>query len=143
MKKKLSFVFTFLLAVSIAVSKVATAQSPVLTFETTDHDFGTVKEEGGPISHEFVFTNTGKAPVIINNVKASCGCTTPSWTKEPVAPGEKGTIVAQYNPQNRPGAFRKSITVTSNADPSTSVLYIKGNVTPKPKTPQEIGRAHV
>ncbi len=137
MKKQLSFVFTFLLAVSIAVSTVATAQSSVLTFKTTDHDFGTVREEGGPISHEFVFTNTGKAAVIINNVKASCGCTTPSWTKEPVAPGEKGTIVAQYNPQNRPGAFRKSITVTSNADPSTSVLYIKGNVTPKPKTPQD------
>jgi hypothetical protein len=131
MKKQLSFMFTFLLAVSLA-----TAQSPVLSFETTDHDFGTVREEGGPISHEFVFTNNGKAPVVISNVKASCGCTTPSWTKEPVAPGQKGTIVAQYNPKNRPGAFRKSITVTSNADPSTTVLYIKGNVNPKPKTPQ-------
>lgn len=137
MKKQLSFVFTFLLAISITISTVATAQSPVLTFETNDHDFGTVKEEGGPISHEFIFTNTGKAPVIVSNVKASCGCTTPSWTKEPIAPGEKGTVVAQYNPKNRPGAFRKSITVTSNAEPSTNVLYIKGNVNPKPKTPQD------
>lgn len=139
MKKQLSFILTFLLVAAAAVSTVAVAQDqkPVLTFETTDHDFGTVTEEGGPISHEFVFTNTGKAPVIISNVKASCGCTTPSWTKEPVAPGQKGTITAQYNPKNRPGAFRKSITITSNADPSTSVLYIKGNVNPKPKTPQD------
>lgn len=134
MKKQLSLALMLLFA---AMAAVAQGQKPVMTFETTDHDFGTVNEEGGPISQEFVFTNTGNAPVIISNVKASCGCTTPSWTKEPVAPGEKGTVVAQYNPNNRPGAFRKSITITSNADPGNQVLYIKGNVQPKPKTPQD------
>lgn len=132
MKKQLSLAFILVFA-----GAMAWGQKPVMTFETTDHDFGTVKEEAGPVSYEFEFTNTGKAPVIVSNVRASCGCTTPSWTKEPVPPGEKGTVVAQYNPNNRPGAFRKSITITSNAEPSNQVLYIKGTVQPKPKTPQD------
>ena len=106
-----------------------------MRFDTDDHDFGVVAEEGGPIAHPFNFVNTGDAPLLIGQVKASCGCTTPSWTKEPVAPGDTGVVVAQYNPQNRPGTFRKSITVTSNADPASRVLYIKGVVNPKPKTP--------
>ena len=111
------------------------AQSPTMRFDTDDHDFGVVAEEGGPIAHPFTFVNTGDAPLLIGQVKASCGCTTPSWTKEPIAPGDTGVVVAQYNPQNRPGTFRKSITVTSNADPASRVLYIKGVVNPKPKTP--------
>ncbi len=111
------------------------AQQPAMRFETDDHDFGTVTEEGGPISHAFNFVNTGDAPLLISEVKASCGCTTPSWSKEPVAPGDTGTVVAQYNPQNRPGTFRKAINVTSNAEPAIRVLSIKGVVNPKPKTP--------
>ncbi len=120
----------FLSAVSLSH-----AQAPAMRFETDDHDFGVVPEEGGPISHPFTFVNTGDAPLLISEVKASCGCTTPSWSKEPIAPGDTGVVVAQYNPQNRPGTFRKSITVTSNADPATRALYIKGVVNPKPKTP--------
>ena len=122
---------TFLLALATA----GYAQEPAMTFQTEEHDFGVVKEEGGAIAHEFMFINTGEAPLIISQVKASCGCTTPSWSKEAVAPGDTGQVVAQYNPLNRPGTFRKSITVTSNADPTTRVLYIKGVVNPKPKTP--------
>jgi len=112
-------------------------EKPGLQFEKTQHDFGTIREEAGPVSYEFVFTNTGKTPLVISNVRPSCGCTTPGWSKEPIAPGETGTITAQYNPNNRPGTFRKSITVTSNAEPSTSVLYIQGVVQPKPKTPED------
>jgi hypothetical protein len=108
-----------------------------ITFEKTTHDFGTVKEEAGSISHDFKFTNTGKAPVIISNVKASCGCTTPDWTKEPVMPGQTGFIKAMYNTANRPGAFNKSLTVTSNTEPSSNTLFISGNVTPKVKSPEE------
>ena len=120
---------------SFALVTAGYAQQPAMRFQTEQYDFGVVKEEGGPIAHEFVFVNTGKAPLIISQVKASCGCTTPSWSKESVAPGDTGMVVAQYNPLNRPGTFRKSITVTSNADPATRVLYIKGAVNPKPKTP--------
>ena len=117
------------------IATVGYAQQPAMTFQTEEHDFGAVKEEGGFITHEFVFVNTGEAPLVISQVRASCGCTTPSWSKEPVAPGDTGTVVAQYNPLNRPGTFRKSVKITSNADPATRVLYIKGAVNPKPKTP--------
>ena len=120
---------------SLAIATLGYAQKPAMTLEDNEHDFGVVREDGGPISHAFTFVNTGEAPLIISQVKASCGCTTPSWPKEPIAPGDTGMVMAQYNPLNRPGAFRKSITITSNADPTTRVLYIKGGVNPKPKTP--------
>lgn len=96
-------------------------------FETETFDFGTITE-GIQATHEFEFINTGKEPLIISNVRASCGCTTPSWTKEPVAPGAKGNIKAIYNSAGRPGNFSKAITVTSNSKTPTKVLYIKGNV---------------
>lgn len=121
----------------LSMATVGYAQQPAARFETDDHDFGVVAEEGGPISHAFTFVNTGDAPLRIGQVKASCGCTTPSWSKEAIAPGDTGVVVAQYNPLNRPGTFRKSITVTSNANPATQVLYIKGVVSPKPKTPTD------
>jgi len=109
----------------------------VITFEKTTHEFGDVKETGGPISHDFKFKNTGDQPIIISNVQASCGCTTPDWTKTPVAPGQSGLIKAQYNPLGRPGQFNKSLTITSNSVEATTVIYIKGNVVPDvaPTTP--------
>jgi hypothetical protein len=100
----------------------------VITFETTTHEFGDVKETGGPITYDFKFKNTGDQPIIISNVQASCGCTTPDWTKTPVAPGQSGSIKAQYNPLGRPGAFNKSMTVTSNSVEATTVVFIKGTV---------------
>lgn len=101
-----------------------------LAFETTTHDFGDVKETGGPAAFEFKFKNTGDQPIIISNVQASCGCTTPDWTKTPVAPGQSGFIKAQYNPLGRPGQFNKSLTVTSNSIEPSTVVFIKGNVVP-------------
>jgi hypothetical protein len=92
------------------------------------HDFGTIKESAGSVSTVFTITNTGKEPLILVNVKASCGCTTPEWTKEPIAPGKQGQIKATYNPANRPGAFNKTITVSSNGSPSSLTLNIKGEV---------------
>jgi hypothetical protein len=81
-----------------------------------------------------VFTNTGDQPVKISNVKASCGCTTPFWTREEVLPGESGKITARYNTRNRPGNFTKTLRITSNAEEANMVLYIKGNVEPRPRT---------
>jgi hypothetical protein len=100
-------------------------------FPVDKHDFGTV-EESGPIGYEFTFTNTGNAPIVISDVRASCGCTTPSWPKEPIAPGGTGVIKAEYNTTGRIGTFNKSITITSNATEASKVLYIKGIVDPKP-----------
>ena len=77
--------------------------------------------------HEFVFTNNGNQPLVLTAVKASCGCTTPSWTKEPVLPGQSGHIKASYNSKNRPGRFHKSITITSNAVHSLPSSFYKRN----------------
>ena len=96
-----------------------------IDFKETSYDFGEI-EEGKVAQHQFVFTNTGDQPLILSSVKASCGCTTPSWTKEPILPGKTGHISASYNSTNRPGGFHKSITITSNASKPTQVLYIKG-----------------
>lgn len=106
-------------------------------FKFTKFDFGEIKEVEGPVTHKFEFTNTGNTPLIIKGVRASCGCTTPAWTKEPVLPGEVGFIQAQYNPRNRPGVFRKSLTVTTDGDVPTVYLYINGSVVPRPRTMED------
>ena len=103
----------------------------VITFEKSAHDFGMILEKDGNVSYTFTFTNTGDEPVIINNVTASCGCTTPEWTKNPVLPGKKGTVTATYLPAGRPGPFDKSLTVISNAQESSVTIRIKGEVVQK------------
>ena len=96
-------------------------------FDTEVHDFGSIKE-GVQAEHTFKFTNTGKEPLVITNVQASCGCTTPTWSKEPIKPGAQGSVTAIYNSKGRPGNFIKAVTVTSNAKTAQKVLFIKGNV---------------
>lgn len=110
------------------------SQQGAFKFENTTHDFGSIKEEDGSVTHEFKFTNTGSAPLIIGNVQASCGCTTPAWSRDPVLPGKTGFIRAQYDVRNRPGVFNKSLTITANTDPVNTVLTIKGIVVPKIRT---------
>jgi len=109
-------------------SAIAAFSQAKIEFEAETHNFGDIPE--GPIArHEFKFKNTGNAPLILSGVNASCGCTTPTWTKEPIKPGETGVIVAEYDSRNRPGAFNKSISIWSNAENGNKVLYIKGSVT--------------
>jgi len=107
-----------------------------ISFEKKEHHFGTFPEESGKVSYEFAFTNTGETPLVLNKVAASCGCTTPEWTKEPVAPGKSGKIEVTYNAQGRPGAFGKTVTVYSNSTSGTETLLIKGEVTAKSKNPE-------
>ena len=102
----------------------------VLTFEREAHDFGNVPE-GTMAAHEFKFKNTGNQPVVIANVQASCGCTTPDWTKTPVLPGKSGMVRAVYSSAGRPGVFNKTVTITSNATEPSKVLSIKGAVLTK------------
>ncbi|SMD37894.1 Protein of unknown function [Reichenbachiella faecimaris] len=109
----------------------------ILEFINDDFDFGEIKEEDGPAIHEFEFENKGTAPLIISHVRASCGCTTPGWSKEPVLPGQRGFVKAQYNPRNRPGSFRKTLTITTNGEPALIRAYIKGKVIPKVKSLEE------
>lgn len=109
-----------------------------LTFEEPSHEFGTIKEADGPAEFDFVFKNTGTEPLKITNVRASCGCTTPAWTREEVAVGESGFIKASYNPRNRPGPFHKTLTVTTSAvQNNTIILRISGKVEPKPRTVED------
>jgi hypothetical protein len=95
-----------------------------------EHDFGNI-QEGVQAEYVFAFKNTGNAPIVISDVRASCGCTTPEWTREPIMPGETGSIKAVYNSANRPGTFFKTITITSNASEPSYRLNIKGNVIQK------------
>lgn len=104
------------------------AQMAEIQFVKMDHNFGKIREEGGPANFNFEFTNTGKIPLIIQGVEASCGCTTPEWSREPVLPGKTGFIKVSYNPEQRPGTFAKSITVNANVPRSFRVLTISGEV---------------
>ena len=126
----------FLCVVSCCLVLLSNAQSEI-TFDIVDHDFGEIKEEDGYAEHTFNFVNTGDAPVKIINVKASCGCTTPGWTKEELIPGDSGFVKARYNPRNRPGRFRKSLRITTSDPEANQTLYIMGMVKPKPKSPEE------
>ncbi|MDR2025950.1 MAG: DUF1573 domain-containing protein [Prevotellaceae bacterium] len=109
---------------------VFSANAQKLEFDELVHDFGTVKEELGSVTHAFKFVNKGDKPLVIANVQASCGCTTPGWTKEPVKPGETGEVLATY--RTSAGSFDKVLTVTASGLPPV-VLHIKGNVTKKPE----------
>ncbi|MES2733745.1 MAG: DUF1573 domain-containing protein [Bacteroidota bacterium] len=132
MKKKV--LRPFLAIAAFVLTATAAFAQGELKFKSDLHDFGNV-EEGVQASYKFEFTNTGKEPVIISNVQASCGCTTPSWTKEPVLPGKTGEIMASFNSTGRPGTFNKTVTVTSNAANPSQVLTLKGNVNPKAAKP--------
>lgn len=122
--------FFVLAGICLFFLQLSAAAQGVLTVEKETFDFGTVTE-GTQATHEFKLKNTGDQPVVISNVQASCGCTTPAWTKEPILPGKTGLVKAVYNSEGRPGSFNKSITVTSNAATPTLILFIKGVVVSK------------
>ena len=94
----------------------------------TEFDFGEIKEVNGPVTHIFTIKNTGKAPLVITRVAASCGCTKPEFETEPIAPGKTGKIKVTYNPAGRPGQFVKTISVYSNGKEGAFILRIKGVV---------------
>ncbi len=101
-------------------------KAPEITFEKTEYDFGTIPYGSDAIC-EFVFKNTGKSPLILTNVRSSCGCTIPSWTKTPIKKKKTDKITVKYN-THRMGKFHKTITVTTNAKNSPIVLTITGKV---------------
>ncbi len=114
------------------------AAQPLMKISEQEHNFGTFKEEAGPQKYDFTLANTGNAPLVIQNIVASCGCTTPEWTKQPIAAGEKGKITAIYDPRDRPGKFQKSLTVYTNSKPEVQVLLIKGEVVARERTIEEL-----
>lgn len=118
-------------AKAVNVKSTSDAKTSGIQFVNGEtHDFGLL-QEGDPAEAEFVFKNTGKEPLIIQNVHPSCGCTVPSWPKEAIAPGKTAVIKAAYGTRGRVGSFNKSISVTSTAGSNT--LWIKGNVEKAPE----------
>lgn len=107
----------------------APTEFPVLAFENTVHDFGTI-DQGTNVEHLFTFTNTGKSDLVIVDAKASCGCTVPTWTKEPIAPGGKGEMLVKFNGSGK-NQVSKTVTVTANTEKGKETITIKAFVNPK------------
>ena len=135
--KKVLLTFSLLAFVAVGANAQTTAtpaakvevQNPnaaTMTFESEVVDYGTI-DQGADGVREFKFTNNGKEPLIISNARGSCGCTVPTWPKEPIKPGESSVIKVKYDTK-RLGAINKSVTITSNAATPTKVVRIKGKI---------------
>lgn len=133
----MKFITTLLLSILISGGSLfaqgATSTSGAkIEFEKTVHDFG-ANPQGVPVTYDFVFRNTGDEPLVLQSVKASCGCTTPNWPREPIMPGQESNITVKYN-MARAGNFTKTITVTvkpkeAEQTPEIVKLTIKGSAT--------------
>ena len=113
---------------SVKIGQNILSQKDSYTFDKTEHDFGKITVSGGDVECVFIFTNIGDSPLTITKVTASCGCTAPSWSKEPVAPGKQGYIYARFDPKGRNGNFNKLLAVYSNGSPKRISLKIKGHI---------------
>jgi len=112
---------------SVTENAVDTLNAPIVQVENDTYTFGEAKE-GEKVTHEYAFTNTGKTPLIISSVNASCGCTTPNYPKQPIKPGETAKIEVVFDTKNQPGMHHKVITMTSNAHPTQTIFHLKGEV---------------
>jgi hypothetical protein len=128
MKRTVFIVTCFLMALSVM------SQKAIISFDVIDYNFGKINEDDGKATYQFEFANKGMSPLVINKVQASCGCTTPTWSKQPIEPGKTGFITVTYNPLGRPGVFNKVISVFSNATEEQVSLKIKGEVITKPSS---------
>ncbi len=112
------------------ISFSQTNEGAVLSIPSNSHDFGRILEDKGLVRHKFIFTNTGTEPLVITNVRTTCGCTVPSWTDNPVLPGAEGFVEIEFDPKKRPGAFHKTIQVQSTARNANMFVTISGTVVP-------------
>lgn len=121
--------------VAAAANRDATSSVfPVLTFDKTEHDFGEIIAKT-PVETVFKYTNTGKAPLVITDIKSTCGCTVPKdWSREPLDPGEEGQFTVKFNGSGT-NKVSKAITVTANTEKSKEVVKITAFVKPDPNAP--------
>jgi hypothetical protein len=108
-------------------SQLSNLPPTTIQYETDKFNFGVI-DEGEVVKHVFKFKNTGNEPLLISNAKGSCGCTVPTWPKEPVPPGGSGEISIEFNSKGKPGQQSKRVTVTANTNPSETYLEISGEV---------------
>ena len=127
MKRIGFFIACMLFGIALAFAQ----EKAEISISETTHDFGTVYEEDGDATCEFIITNTGTAPLELKNVTAGCGCTKPSWTDAPVAPGKTGSVKVAYRAKGRIGPIDKSISIYSNAQEGPFIVFIKGKVVSK------------
>ena len=123
--KKITLILTLVVGF-MGLMAMQAQNAAEFNFDSETHDFGKIPQ-GTPVSHNFKFTNTGSEPLIISDVKSSCGCTVPTYPKTPIKPGEEGTIQVTYNAAD-PNPFTKTVTIRSNTKTPVKVLYIKGEV---------------
>ena len=126
---KMKFLLLFFLmtiGTTYAQNANSNKEAGIMTFESSDIDYGSINQYDNG-ERLFTFKNTGNAPIVITQVRSSCGCTVPSYSKEPIMPGQSSEIQVKYA-TNRLGVFKKTITVLSNAEEPAKILYIKGNV---------------
>lgn len=128
--KSLATLLLITLLLLPAAAKKKNGGNPVMTMTESTYDFGIIPEKGGPVSHEFEFTNTGNGPLVILNATADCGCTRPEYPKNPIAPGKKGKIKVTFLPKNYAGGFVKNVKIKTNAKPKMKVIKISGTVNP-------------
>lgn len=122
----------YILMLFISIGYAAAQSKADIKFDKTEHDFGTFSESSPVVSTVFTFTNVGEAPLVIHQAIASCGCTVPEYSKEPILPGKTGTIKVTYNGAGKfPGKFSKSITIRTNAKTELMRLIVKGFMTAK------------
>jgi uncharacterized protein DUF1573 len=103
-------------------------------FEKDEYNFGTIKQ-GEKVEYDFAFVNSGKEPLVITDAHGSCGCTVPTWPKEPIKKGEKGMIHVTFNSAGKMGMQDKTVTLNSNAKSNPKVLHLKGTVEAPPPAP--------
>jgi hypothetical protein len=109
------------------ISEDSSVEGPIMTFETTTVEYGTIKKGSEPL-RTVNFTNTGTEPLVINNARGSCGCTVPKWPKEPIMPGESGVIEIRYDTK-RVGPINKTVKIKTNEGETVQhVLYVKGKI---------------
>lgn len=104
------------------------AKGAVISTTEIDYDFGIIKEAAGKVSHVFTLQNKGDKPLVISRVVAACGCTTPEYSNEPIAPGAQGRLKVIFDPKGRPGPFVKTVAVYSNGRDGAYTVRIKGVV---------------
>jgi len=125
----MSIMKKIILSISLAAFIMVSGYGQLsMKFNKTVHDYGNIKYSSKDGEYDFTFENTGDKPIVLTNVKSSCGCTVPQWSKKPVQPGETSKIKVVYN-TTIPGKFSKTVTVYSNAGNSPVKLQVKGNVT--------------
>mgnify|MGYP002642102364 FL=1 len=114
-------------ALAPAIEPAVAMATTVLSIDRMEHDFGQIADVA-PVETSFVLTNNGDEPLLITSAQGSCGCTVPEYPKDPIAPGESRDMKVSFNPSGKEGVNNKTVTITANTEPATTIINIKSDV---------------